>query len=223
MLRKTLKRQVTSLFWPNYSPKIDRINRLPLFLDFMEKSNPEKILKSKYELHAWMSNYVNKLTSIAYLEFGVASGKSMKIWVSENKNPESNFLGFDSFEGLPEDWQEGFPKGTFSSNGTPPNITDPRLEFVIGWFQNTLPDKIKSINRQKKIIIHHDADLYSSTMYCLVQSNDLLKVGDVVIFDDFANLLHVNRAFHDYLNSFQRNFRLICSTPELTTVAFEVV
>src|SRR6187549_2495149 len=75
---------------------------------------------------------------VLYLEFGVASGASMKHWVRELRHKESALYGFDSFEGLPEEsgpWQ----KGQFSSAGRIPAISDSRLTFVKGWFDQTLP------------------------------------------------------------------------------------
>ena len=39
---------------------------------------------------------------VLYLEFGVASGRSIRFWSEELKNDASSLHGFDSFEGLPE-------------------------------------------------------------------------------------------------------------------------
>ncbi|SIN50927.1 Bacteriophage protein [Mycobacteroides abscessus subsp. bolletii] len=43
-------------------------------------------------------------------------------------------IGFDSFTGLPEDWREGFPEGSFAHK--PPAINNTRL--VIGRYADTL-------------------------------------------------------------------------------------
>ena len=54
-----------------------------------------------------------------WLEFGVASGRTIN-YIS--KFTTDTVYGFDSFEGLPEKWRDGFDKGAFSSNGNMPNV-----------------------------------------------------------------------------------------------------
>lgn len=39
-----------------------------------------------------------------YLEFGVYKGESLRYWARELKHPDSKLHGFDSFEGLPKDF-----------------------------------------------------------------------------------------------------------------------
>ena len=80
-----------------------------------------------------------KLQRITLLEFGVFEAYSIKKFAELNSNCESQFFGFDSFEGLPEDWTSEKKKGTFNLSGNVPDIGDERIKFVKGWFQNTLP------------------------------------------------------------------------------------
>jgi len=58
--------------------------------------------------------YVNE--PIDYLEFGVADGGSMRVALKYLK-PECNLYGFDSFEGLPENWFQEFQKKAFDRGG----------------------------------------------------------------------------------------------------------
>ena len=48
-----------------------------------------------------------------FLEFGVASGSTLTAIVE--KAPPGMVHGFDSFQGLPEDWRPGFPAGSRTS------------------------------------------------------------------------------------------------------------
>ena len=73
-----------------------------------------------------------------YLEFGVASGESFSWWVKHNTNPNSRFFGFDTFEGLPENWGGFYKKGDMSHQMTDLKVNDQRALFVKGTFQQTL-------------------------------------------------------------------------------------
>jgi len=90
-----------------------------------------------------------------WLEFGVASGNTIN-YIS--KFTKYNVYGFDSFEGLPEKWRDGFEKGTFNRNGNLPQVND-NVILIKGWFKDTLYQFIH--NKNKKIsFIHIDCDLY---------------------------------------------------------------
>lgn len=62
--------------------------------------------------------------AITVLEFGVYKGYSIKKFAEFNTNENSKFFGFDSFEGLPENWTRIQPKGTFSIDGNQPIVDD---------------------------------------------------------------------------------------------------
>jgi hypothetical protein len=62
---------------------------------------------------------------IDFLEFGVFRGESLRSWCALNSHPGSRFVGFDSFEGLPEDWQRfdaQMTASTFDVDGELPVI-----------------------------------------------------------------------------------------------------
>jgi hypothetical protein len=108
---------------------------------------------------------------IRYLEFGVFDGTSMRKMLNIFSNVRSEFVGFDSFEGLPEVWRD-FAQGHFSREGALPYNNDGRARFVKGWFQNTLPGYLAETRSQwdadpRTTLIHYDADLYSSTLFIL--------------------------------------------------------
>ena len=121
---------------------------------------------------------------INLLEFGTHEGKSIKKFLSLNSNKYSKFYGFDSFLGLPEFWRKGFDQGAFNVNGRTPIINDNRVTFIKGYFQNTLPKFILENKFEENLFVHYDADLFSSTLYCLLKL-DTLKIPYIAIFDEF--------------------------------------
>src|SRR5579871_1165812 len=100
------------------------------------------------------------LSAFDYLEFGVASGLSLKWWVANNPNPDTRFYGFDTFTGLPENWGP-YKKGDMNF-GPPPQIADNRVSYLEGLFQQTLPKFIKERQLNRRLVLMMDADLYSS-------------------------------------------------------------
>ena len=60
---------------------------------------------------------------VLYMEFGVFEGAATRYWSKLLRNPKSKLHGFDSFEGLPENWPVdrggSLPKGHFSTGGQP--------------------------------------------------------------------------------------------------------
>ncbi len=142
--------------------------------------------------------------AIIYLEFGVAKGGSFLWWLNHNSSVESKFYGFDTFEGLPEDWGGFYKKGDMSSEI--PTIDDHRGAFIKGLFQDTfLPflDKEKAlISGAIPKVIHLDADLYSATAFVLSQLFPYLKSGDIIMFDEFNVPTHEFKAFLEFTNNF---------------------
>ncbi|MEN6552291.1 MAG: TylF/MycF/NovP-related O-methyltransferase [Methanobacterium sp.] len=159
-------------------------------------------------------NYINENIlcdcPIDYLEFGVFKGESLNAWATINKNKSSRFYGFDWFYGLPEEWVTSFndntKKGTFSTNGELPDIEDIRVKLVQGLFQQSLPEFLKNFHPKNRLVIHLDADLYSSTLYVLTRINDLLSSNTILIFDEFASIGHEFRAFMDYCSAYGRDY-----------------
>ena len=124
------------------------------------------------------------------VEFGVGKGESTRL-IAEHMP----VLGFDSFAGLPEDWRDGYPAGSFACD--PPDI--PNAEFVIGLFEDTLP----AFTRFGDIgLVHIDCDLYSSTKTALDHIGHHLKPGCYVVFDEWHGYdgaeLHEQKAWREF-------------------------
>jgi predicted O-methyltransferase YrrM len=117
------------------------------------------------------------------LEFGVFSGRSINLMA--NRYPDKTIYGFDSFEGLPEDWRPGFPKKAFDLQGNLPKVSE-NVVLVKGWFNQTLPiwkDKNLSIIA----LLHVDCDLYSSTQTIFDELSDQIIDGTIIVFDEYFN------------------------------------
>jgi hypothetical protein len=93
--------------------------------------------------------------------------------------------GFDSFEGLPEKWRDGFDKGAFNRDGNLPEVNS-NVGLVKGWFNETLPYFIQTHNK-KISFIHIDVDLYSSTKYIFHVLKDYIDIDCIIVFDELVN------------------------------------
>lgn len=137
---------------------------------------------------------------LTYLEFGVRQGRSMKRMMSRFTHPDAIFHGFDSFEGLPEQWRKMQP-GTFSTQGQIPQLDDSRARFVKGWFQNSVPGFLAQTDLKKAnpLLVHFDADLYSATLFLLTtlwhHTNEYYFIYDEFLRDEVIAMHDFSRAF----------------------------
>lgn len=151
---------------------------------------------------------------LLYLEFGVFDGRSISRIAERFCHSESRFVGFDSFEGLPEDWVlpwQTMPRGAFSRGGAVPVLPDPRISFVRGWFQNTLRPFLANGGGKSTgpVLVHYDADLYSSTLFILSTLWDRISEY-YFIFDEF--LEHELVALYDFSLAFPIELEFLCQT-----------
>ncbi|MCA9706740.1 MAG: hypothetical protein KDK70_12890 [Myxococcales bacterium] len=190
------------------------------------RHNPCTALRSpthdRRALHAHVWDTQDLDGPIHYLEFGVYRGESLRWWVEHNRHPASRFVGFDSFEGLPEDWNARMPQGHFSTAGRIPAIDDPRCWFEVGWFHQTLPPFLARPRPEARQVVHLDADLYSSTLFVLTTLAPTLRAGDVLIFDEFSDLVHEYRAYTDFISAFPLRCEAIAMHDRYTRVALRV-
>ncbi|MGL1862739.1 MAG: class I SAM-dependent methyltransferase [Pseudodesulfovibrio sp.] len=187
-----------------------------LFMDFEYKDR-----KKLY--HCVNDRFIRK-APIDYCEFGVYGGKSFKNWLELNPNPESRFYGFDSFEGLPEDWTGTAPKGAFTTKGSIPETDDPRASFIVGLFQDTVEEFSRNFTPENRLVLHMDADLYSSTLYCLMNFNSHIKPGTIILFDEFTarNYTDEFAALQDYCLTCYRDYKIIATRTDYVKLAIEI-
>jgi hypothetical protein len=186
-------------------------------------------------------------SSVQFLEFGVHSGKDlvrMAAYIARKEAEEYRgrrntvvIHGFDSFRGLPEDWDNGqitndsslaFSAGKFDLGGDPPILTEVQsklnlgnskdcsnIELHSGWFEDSVPYFFKT-HETPIAFVHADADLYRSTMVFLKEicNRKLLKPGSVLVFDEYTNYENWQdgeyRAWNEICTAYGIEFRYLC-------------
>lgn len=173
-------------------------------------------------MYKWVIEKEGLNAPVNYFEFGVATGQSFNWFMTQNSHTDSRFYGFDTFDGLPEDWGP-FKKGTFSNNNELPVIKDSRGKFLKGLFQQTLPVFLTKFDNKSRNVIMMDADLWSATLYALTSLAPFLKKGDIIFFDEFVVPTHEFKAFLDFTQSYYIDLQLIAAANNYYFVAFKVV
>ena len=157
------------------------------------------------------------------LEFGVFSGSTINVISSVFKDQITH--GFDSFEGLPEDWamtrkelQNGKPKrhkGYFAVDQLP--IVNENVKLWKGWFENTIPTYINKHSDPIKFL-HIDCDLYSSTNTIFTMLNDYIISGTIIVFDEMYPWGHGKyhlwehheyKALKEWVQTYDRKFEIL--------------
>ncbi len=130
---------------------------------------------------------ITKIPSVgALIEVGVFKGVSVNFIADTLTRTGDKRLvhGFDSFEGLEEDWSgEALGAGFFQQDGKlPPVRTNVRLHK--GWVQDTLGPFYTQENVEKLALVHIDTDTYTPARHILEISKSRLAVGTIIVFDE---------------------------------------
>lgn len=172
-----------------------------------------KTLVQAYRLHDPQYTYV--------LEFGVYNGETLMLLHRLFSAPQYVLYGFDSFEGLPEDWvATGLKAGAFSTEKRVPAIDG--AVMIPGWFSDTiLYFKLMVSSFSGIALLHIDSDLYSSCKDILYSLNDYIKPGTIIVFDEWLYRLEgespsspngrdgEQKCFFEWAKDFKREYNLI--------------
>lgn len=155
------------------------------------------------------------------LEFGVHSGTTVNLISAILK--EDIVFGFDSFEGLPEDWNISYndkfnkhKKGYFAVNSLPE--VNANVKLIKGFFDHSLIPWIEEHRLEQIKFLHIDSDLYSSAIYVLDALNTYIVPGTIIVFDEFYPWgrkrydtwkEHEYRALKEWIEKFDRNFEVL--------------
>ena len=141
------------------------------------------------------------------LEFGVRHGTSIRQLASFASKP---MYGFDSFEGLPEDWHQE-SKEVYSTKGKIPKVP-PHVTLIPGWFNQTLPLFLEK-HEEDVALINIDCDIYSSTKTVLDLLSDRIKKGTIIVFDEYIGNLHweedEHKAFMESIDKYQWKYEYL--------------
>ena len=144
------------------------------------------------------------------LEFGVYKGFSINYFAKRFQ--ELEFVGFDSFEGLAEDWTGHlFGKGAFDAGGKLPKVFS-NVALVKGWFDQTFPKYCKNHLIKKSVrFISIDCDTYNATSLVLECLSCHLKPGVLILFDEYVGYPNWRngefRAWQEISKKYKINFR----------------
>jgi hypothetical protein len=156
-----------------------------------------------------------------YLEFGVASGRSINFIA---QHVPQTVHGFDSFRGLPEDWIESEGKGTYDRHGKPPAVRE-NVALHPGWFEETLP-AFAAGHEEPVAFMNIDCDLYSSTKTIFDVLGDRIIAGTVIRFGEYFNYPgwqdHEYKAFQEFVEQRRLAYQYIGYTRRNYSVAVVV-
>ena len=117
------------------------------------------------------------------LEFGVHKGESVNFFSKHVQH----IYGFDSFEGLKEDWHGtlDLQKGSFDTGSMMPK-TNSNVTLIKGWVQDTV-EKFLDEKKPKINFVHMDLDTYDSSKYVLERIKPYLVKNSIIVFDELYN------------------------------------
>lgn len=147
-----------------------------------------------------LEDYLRDIGPGLIMEFGVYQGKS--ITRIANVNPSRTVYGFDSFQGLPEKWNN-YPIGKFECKvpKVPSNVV-----LVEGWFDQTIPPFCEEHKDELIAFMHIDCDLYSSTKTIFDNFKPMIGARTIIAFDELLYYnsdewkQHEYKAFQEFLN-----------------------
>ncbi len=144
-----------------------------------------------------------------FLEFGVFQGASINYLSSQLST--KIFHGFDSFEGLKEDWSGwSLTKGAFDLKGQLPTVNS-NVKLVKGWFDATLPDFIQKQSNPFVQWLHIDCDTYEATKTVFECLEGNIQKGTLILFDEYFGYrgweIGEYKAFNEFIDKSKLQFK----------------
>ena len=152
-------------------------------VDYVE-AKMQRAMHFNFREDLWRYSFNQRRNSGLVLEFGVWRGYSTQFFAKKLPGNE-RIYGFDSFEGLQEDWAgNDRPKGYFSLEGRLPKVRA-NVTLVKGFFNESVPDFLKSHSDTPVSFIHFDADTYEAAQTVFSLLGERITKGTVIVFDEY--------------------------------------
>lgn len=168
-------------------------------MDFIVKNMPMALA---FDTPKDLMEYVAKriMPEGVVAEFGVNEGGSINHLAKILKGRTID--GFDSFQGLPENWSGNqMEAGYFNRGGKLPKVAS-NVRLHKGWFHESLP-KFIAENPLPMALLHIDCDIYSSTATIFEHLQHRIVPGTAILFDEFFNYpaweMHEYKAFAEFI------------------------
>ena len=188
--------------WPDEAETMIGLVRLNCIQQCVETVLEDNVPGDLMEAGVWRGGAVILMRGIL-AAYGI---KDRRVWVA------------DSFQGLPPPDGSAFAQdltGDLSgygelavsleqvrSNFSRYDLLDDQVEFLEGWFKDTLPDApIEALS-----VLRLDGDYYESTIQTLEALYERVSVGGFVIVDDYLHLEACRQAVNDFRTAFS-NYR----------------
>lgn len=171
--------------------------------DYVEQYiNSVLLFRKKEDIWRYVASILDEHSSGLGVEFGVYKGTSINFFAQQLPNWE--FVGFDSFEGLPDNWNgHCSPRGAFNLEGDIPAVKA-NVRLVKGWFSKTLSKEAKIL--EKANFFHIDSDTYDSCKYILDVLESYSTKNKLILFDEYLGYPNWQNGEHRALQEANLNF-----------------
>jgi hypothetical protein len=168
---------------PRYTIRYELQRRAALeAADYIQSNMPRAVIFAS-RLALWSHAFTKIETAGLFAEFGVFRGASINEIAKQR--PQDIVYGFDSFEGLREDWAgHDCTKGAFDLAGELPAVAANVL-LVKGWFDRTVPEFLAE-HLAPFAFVHCDCDTYEATATVLSLIGSRIQKGTVIVFDEYV-------------------------------------
>ncbi len=230
-MKNFIKKKLKSILYfieLNFSLKISNKNPLDVYHEELSKDcynffkqymkSSSIFLKEKdIRKYSVFNAFKNKSgTDNLFLEFGVWKGSSINLFAKFLARHSLNIYGFDSFEGLEEEWitNEYHPIGTFDLGQKKPKVLN-NVQLIQGKVQKTLENFLNNNSEKKIIFVHMDMDTYAPTKFTLTKIKPFLQKGSVILFDEFYGFPNWEKneykAFTEVFNEKEYKYLAFCT------------